>query len=160
MQRPTQAEIAEALLYDPETGKFERKLGGRSIWPPDATGYIRISVNGTQWHAHRLAWVLVHGNWPEKGIEIDHINGDRMDNRIANLRLATRGQNATNSPAQKHSKTGLRGVHFHLGAGRYRAQIQKCGKMRSLGYFDSPQEAYSAYLTAAREVHGEFVRSP
>ena len=90
--------------------------------------------------------------------EIDHINGDKLDNRIGNLRLASRGQNATNATAQKSSRTGLRGVHYHRDAKRYRAQLSKNGKTTSLGYFDTPEQAHAAYLNAARKVHGPFVR--
>lgn len=157
-KRPLSQEQLQAVLaYDPETGVFTRngKTAGGIHRPRNVT-YRKISVHGHQYLAHRLAWLYVYGVWPSG--EVDHINGDGTDNRISNLRDATRAQNATNAPAQKSNKLGLRGVHFHPGAGRYRAQICKNLKIRHLGYFDSPEEAHEAYLAAAREVHGEFVR--
>lgn len=165
--RPSDERIREVLSYDHQTGKFSRndKYGSR-----DQPGslhryknrnlvYQRIGIDGRQMFSHQLAWLFIHGEWPS-GFEIDHINGDGLDNRACNLRRATRAENSTNAPAQKSNRVGLRGVHFHAEAKRYRAQITKSGKTKSLGYFDTPEEAHAAYLAAAKKIHGEFVRSP
>ena len=97
------------------------------------------------------------GSWPD--VQIDHANGDRSDNRWANLRLATQRQNNANSRVRRNSKTGLRGVHLHE-TGLYRAYISKPGKsITHLGYFKTPEEAYAAYCQAAHETYGEFARS-
>jgi len=155
----SQAQLRAAVVYDPETGEFTRngKVAG-SDCRCRALTYRKVCVRGYQYLAHRLAWLYVHGVWPVG--EVDHINGIGTDNRIANLRDSTRGQNATNALAQSSNKVGLRGVHYHAGAKRYRAQICKDNKIRHLGYFDTPEEAHQAYLVAARELHGEFVRLP
>lgn len=151
------ARLKAELKYDPTTGDFRRDgvIAGTS-WAHRNTRYRKISIDGQQYLAHRLAWFYMHGLWPAH--EIDHINGNGSDNRIANLRQATRGENSTNSPAQKSNKIGLRGVHFHRGAKRYRAQICKNLKITHLGYFDTAEDAHAAYLTAAHKLHGEFVR--
>ena len=157
----TCAELRAHLHYDPETGVFVRLRDGKVAggpWRIRGLTYRKIWVLGYQHLAHRLAWLYVHGKWPDN--EIDHRNGDGTDNRLKNLRDATRGQNSTNSPAQKHSKTGLRDVHFHPKAGKYRAQICKNLKITHLGYFETAEEAHRAYLAAAAVLHGEFVRVP
>jgi hypothetical protein len=154
----SQERLRTILVYNPETGEFTRngRIAGGSYRHRNLT-YRRVWVAGHQYSAHRLAWLYFYGVWPSG--EVDHINGDGTDNRIANLRDATRGQNATNALAQKSSKTGLRGVHYHPGAKKYRAQICKNLKITHLGYFDTPEAAHQAYLSAARTIHGEFVRS-
>ena len=91
-----------------------------------------------------------------RGIEVGHINGDSLDNRRCNLRLATRAQNACNTRMRSHSTIGLKGVERD--GKRYRARITVGGKRLPLGSFDSKEEAYSAYCKAAKELHGEFAR--
>ena len=104
-------------------------------------------MDGVSQYAHRLAWLYVHGVWPPH--EVDHINGDRSDNRIANLRLATRQQNSENRHgAQSNSKTGLVGVSWHKRAGKWQAHIRVKGRTRYLGLFESTQDACMAYLQA------------
>ena len=93
---------------------------------------------------------------PPDGIMVDHINHDGLDNRRANLRLATPSQNRANVRRLTVSSSGFRGVSFHINRGDYIAQIRKDGKGIFLGYFDSPLEAARAYDQAAQELHGEF----
>jgi hypothetical protein len=160
MKSLTANRLREVLRYLPELGEFRRRKTGEvagGVWHRNrSTDYLKISVDGCQYFAHRLAWFYVNGEWPQG--EVDHVNGNGLDNRISNLRDCARFQNATNSLAQKSSRSGLRGVHFHPGAKRYRAQICKNNKTRHLGYFDTPELAHEAYLKAAHELHGEFVR--
>lgn len=157
----SQKRLKEVMQYDADTGVFTRKSDGKRqarLWTPPnrKLSYGVLSIDGKQYYSHRMAWLYTHGELPS--CEIDHINGDGADNRIANLRVATRGQNATNALAQKSSKTKLRGVFLHKPSGRYRAQICKNLKTKSLGYFETKEAAHQAYLTAARQIHGEFVR--
>ena len=114
-------------------------------------GYRQIMVDGVRYAGHRLVWLLHHGCFPEH--EIDHINGDRDDNRISNLREATKSENQQNiGGSRKHSKTGLVGASYHAG-NRWKAQIRVNGKKYHLGLFSSPEEAHLAYLRAKAEMH-------
>lgn len=157
MSALTQTHLRELLHYVPETGEFFWKVArgryakrGSRAGTLSGQGYIRISVHCRAYGAHRLAYLYEHGWMPK---EVDHKNRVRTDNRIENLRPVTRSMNNANAPASVRSKTGYRGVHFHKGAGRYRAQITLGRKTKSLGYFDTPEEAYSAYCAAAHKVH-------
>jgi|SRR5262249_60934945 len=114
-------------------------------------GYRRITLDGRQHFGHRLAWLHVHGVWPPD--QIDHINGARADNRIANLRPATHQQNASN---RRRGIAGLKGAVFSKRYKRWRAQIMKNGRQHFLGHFASSVEAHAAYCRAAQELHGEF----
>jgi hypothetical protein len=89
---------------------------------------------------------------------VDHINGDGLDNRRANLREATTAQNNQNTARQSNNTSGLKGVTWHKSRGRWRANIQLAGRQRHLGYHDTPEAAARAYDAAARELHGEFAR--
>ena len=157
----TQARLKSALDYDPETGVFRWLVatGGRVIGQAAGSrhckGYLRIRVDGEQYLAHRLAWLYVTGEWPDRAL--DHINGDKMDNRIANLRLASASENNMNVSARRSNKTGLKGV-FPVGK-RYMAQIRANGKVHYIGRFATPEEAHQAYLQRARELHGDFARA-
>ena len=158
----TQEELKKKFIYNPTTGLFTKlsdpqgKVG--TIWQRNdrISAYHKIGIKNYQFLAHRLAWLYMNGEWPKN--EIDHIDGNGLNNRWSNLRHATRAQNSTNSPAQKSNKIGLRGVHFHKGAKKWRAQICKNLKITHLGYFDTPEQASVAYQKAARVFHGEFVR--
>ncbi|MDX3744647.1 HNH endonuclease signature motif containing protein, partial [Pseudomonas sp.] len=103
--------IAELLSYDHTTGLFVRKryiIGGdRSVKQRlDHDGYLRINVAKTSFKAHRLAWVLYYGKWPDG--DIDHINCDRADNRIENLRECSRSQNCHNTSLRRNNKSGVK----------------------------------------------------
>lgn len=156
--------LKEVINYNPETGEFRRldRYG-----KPDHCGAIRtrlnrhtkqyllIGVDGTQYLAHRLAWLYVYGEWPSP--QIDHINGDGLDNRLTNLRLASPSQNRVNADAQKHSRSGVRGIHA-IKSGIYRVQLQKDGRSFHVGYFDNFYDAITARNEAYRQIHGSFAR--
>jgi hypothetical protein len=93
-----------------------------------------------------------------KGEYVDHINGDGLDNRRSNLRLATKAQNQRNQRLRRDNKSGFKGVCWDNRAKKWRALIRFNGKQKTLGYFDTPEEAYEAYCAAAIELHGEFAR--
>lgn len=93
-----------------------------------------------------------------RGKIVDHIDGNSLNNRRSNLRLATVSENAMNRGRTKRNRTGYKGVSFHRGNGRWRARIQREGKEHTLGYFDTPEEAFAAYRGAAKILHGEFAR--
>lgn len=160
--QPT-AEALATLQYDPETGAFTwRDLPGREKWAGKPAGsiglrgYLRIPLKGASHSAHRLAWLIVTGHWPTD--QIDHINGDRADNRFANLREATNSQNNANK-APRAGRVLPKGVHWHKQFRKYQALIQHDGKVRYLGRFDDPAVAGEAYRKAAEEIFGEFART-
>lgn len=117
-------------------------------------GYRTIAVDREVNLAHRLAWLLVYGEWPDG--DLDHINGERDDNRIVNLRLATRAQNNMNARRPCSNTSGYKGASFCRG--KWDARIGIDGKDVYLGSFDTPEEAHAAYANAASKVFGEFAR--
>jgi hypothetical protein len=123
---------------------------------PDHKGYLVVKIDGQAFKVHRLVWKLLYGCDP--AAEIDHINGDKSDNREINLREASSQQNRRNTPAFKHSKTGIKGVWVQ--SGRFKSCIFMEGKQIYLGYFDTAEEARAAYEKMAKGLHGEFFFSP
>lgn len=117
-------------------------------------GYWAICVRGRSYPAHRLVW-LWHGNKLPK--ELDHINGDKADNRIENLRAATRGQNMRNTPVRKDNALGVRGVDFIHG--KYRARLAVDGRTVAVGRFRTLPEAIAAMTQARKQHHGSFIRA-
>lgn len=156
----TQQRLKELLNYDETTGVFVRLQTGPSVRAGDIAGsgngrgYTRIYVDGKRWNAHHLAWLYVHGTWPTG--EIDHINGEPSDNRICNLREATRSQNCANKTTV--NSTGYRGVYFRRRDNTYGAEITSKRVRIHLGTFKDAEEAHRAYCEAARLFHGAFAR--
>lgn len=148
----------ELLNYDPLTGIFTWRLGrpgakkGAIVGCDNKNGYQKIMLDRRAYLGHRLAWFIAYGSWPDDGI--DHINGNKYDNRIANLRQATTTMNGENRrKAQINNTSGFLGVSWDSGCKSFRASIRVQGKYRSLGRFLDPAEAYQAYLTAKRQLH-------
>jgi hypothetical protein len=159
MRELTAERLRELLSYNPNTGEFIRltrtsnriKVGDVAGFA-HPQGYRTINVDGRKYLAHRLAWLHVTGEWPSA--DIDHINGQRADNRWKNLRDVSTSVNIQNRRvANRGSKTGMLGVDFHAVRGKYRASITLAGKQKFLGYFDSPLAAHAAYLEAKRTKH-------
>ena len=156
-------EVLSGLIdYNPETGaltwKVTRNAYGGQVKPGtpagrvDKHGYLLLVINGLVYWGHRLAWYLHYGVWPQN--QIDHVNMDPLDNRVANLREATMTQQRANQRVRRDSKSGVKGVQ-QTKSGRWRARIAS----RDIGHFDTPQEAHSAYVAAAKREFGEFARS-
>ncbi|MBO1034239.1 HNH endonuclease [Delftia sp. SD018] len=152
----TDIQLRSLLKYDPDTGQFERlvRMGryqaGTQVGAKMRSGYIAIRINFKLYYAHRLAWLYVHGAWPPD--QVDHINGARDDNRIANLRLADRFRNTQNlRSAKAGNKSGLLGVSPHQN--RWRAFLHVHGKTHHLGLYNTPEEAHAAYVEAKRSMH-------
>lgn len=145
--------------FDPETGIFvRRKLrrgsekAGAKVGCKNSQGYLVFHFNGALHYAHRLAWAYVNGALPEHSI--DHINGIRTDNRIANLRDVTTTQNNQNErSARRSSRSGLLGAHWSGANRKWVSQITANGKVKTLGQFDTASEAHIAYVNAKRELH-------
>lgn len=153
------SELKEDVTYDPETGIFVRRRtrpgvkAGSVAGCSSHLGYVKVCVLGKRYYAHRLAWMYIHGTWPEH--EIDHINGDPSDNRISNLRPATRLENCQNLVTKK----GNLGASWHIQNKKFIAQIQVKGVQVNLGFFDKREDAQAAYLKAKANLH-EFQPTP
>lgn len=155
-------ETLKALLhYDPQTGAFTWLAGqrrGTSAGSGQSKGYMQIVIGGRKYYAHRLAWLYMTGKWP--GIQIDHINGNKGDNRFSNLREVTPAQNQHNTGANKLNQSGFKGVSKRKKYEGWEAQIRINGKRTYLGTFSSPEEASAAYQAAAVEHQKNFRRAP
>lgn len=166
---PTAKQLLEALTYDPSTGIFRwrwrdgvaeaanrcftGKVAGRNC----RHGYKQITLDGVPVMAHRAAWAVTYGEWPVH--EIDHINGVPSDNRIANLRLATRAENTRNTKVRRDSSSGVKGVQPMRDTGRWVAAIRENGRRKHLGCFATIAEAQAAYQAASERLHGVFART-
>jgi len=157
----TDQRLREVLAYDLTTGVFTWRRGihqvkaGQKAGAKNFDGYLIITVNRRGYRAHRLAWLYVYGEWPRS--ELDHINGVRDDNRIANLREATRAENNRNRKKQRNGCCALKGIY--LVKGRFRAQIRVRGKTTHIGYYATEKEAHAAYKAAAEKEFGAFARA-
>jgi hypothetical protein len=147
------ADIAKTLfLYDRETGVLKWKVkpspriaAGAIAGSVDSCGYRQIRYKSNFVMAHRLIWLMESGSWPSG--EIDHINGDKLDNRIANLREVDRCKNMQNiHTPNPGNKTGYRGVYFHRQSGTYRASASVNNMRYGLGNHKTPEEANAAYI--------------
>lgn len=156
--------VFESLSYDPLTGEFRWKTAGKNTRGVGTlaghlhyTGYRYVKVSQIRFSCQRLAWLFHTGEWPN--MHIDHINTNKSDNRICNLREATSAQNGFNNPMQPYNTSGYKGVSWSAREKKYRAQITAYGKRNFLGLFDDPAVAAEAYKTAAAKLHGEFART-
>lgn len=155
----TQERLKELLSYDPDTGVFTNRVqrtGPGKKWSVAGSktkeGYISIQIDGKKYQAHRLAWIYVYGNITEKSI--DHANETKEDNRIVNLRMATRQENGQNiSSRQINNTSGFRGVSWNKSSKKWVSQIVIKRKKKHLGYFNTAEEASEVYLKAKRKFH-------
>jgi HNH endonuclease/AP2 domain len=143
--------LRELFSYDPEKGSF--RWNGEAGYI-SGNGYRYISVEGKKRLSHRLAWLMHYGEEPN-GL-VDHINGDRTDNRIQNLRLATYSQNSANAKLHTRNTSGLKGASWMPKKNRWQATITVKNKQMNLGYFKTKEAAHDAYMAAAKKYHGEF----
>lgn len=141
------ADLKWYAMFAPAYGNGGMFFAGRSV-QDNGKAHTR--------YLHRLILARVLGRELSRKEQADHINGNPLDNRRDNLRLATSSQNNANKGLRKDNTSGFKGVHFEKHIGKYRAQIKHAGVLRRLGSFDTPEEAHGAYCTAAREIWGEF----
>ena len=158
LQELTVERLHQLLVYDRETGIFVwrtstcNRVGiGRRAGTLNHTGYVQITINGRKYQAHRIAWLYIYDKWPSA--DLDHINQDKTDNRIANLREVTCSENQQNTAKQARNTSGFKGVDWHARAKCWRARITLNGAQRFLGTYPSPEAASAAYEYAARQLH-------
>jgi len=160
--------LRDRLNYDPSTGEFRwrehafsgpmSKFNGMVAGRRSTNGYWEIGIDRHRHRAHRLAWWFCFGPFPIDH-EVDHINGDKLDNRICNLRLATRAQNMQNRGNRRSNSTGYKGVTFSKSRQKFIAQIVANGRYYRLGQFATAEAAHEAYKSAALKLHGDFARA-
>lgn len=150
--------IRSIIDYQPDTGHFLWKIARRGVKAgaragsiDKQAGYEQIGIDGKLYRSHRLAWLYLYGSWPEG--QIDHINGDRADNRAYNLREVSNDVNNQNRKGpNKNNIAGVLGVHFVKRCGKYSSAIMKDRKRIHLGYFETVEGAYAAHVAKRREL--------
>lgn len=162
----TADQLRALFRYDPDTGhllrlwpatrKCDERYVGAPIGHPSPAGYTFVHVGKRKYLAHRLAWLWMTGQWPEHGV--DHVNGDGMDNRWANLRAANQSQNGANRGPQANSRSGIKGVWFDRARGLWASMIVVRGRRYSLGRHPTKEAAADAYRDASIAHFGEFAR--
>ena len=154
-------QLKEILEYQPETGLFFWKKGiqgiikGSKAGHLSKDGYVDIRIKKRLYPAHRLAWLMMTGNWPDNFI--DHINRIKSDNRFVNLREATKAENAQNTDLPSNNTSGYKGVVWHKPNKNWCAQIFINKKHIHLGSFENLQDAINARIEAEKEF---FTHSP
>lgn len=167
---PSPEWLRQAIRYEPETGRFfwlprsplipqdaSRVRGwnvshaGKEAFLTSNRGYRMSRIGDMNFFAHRVAWAIHHGRWPTG--EIDHINGVKADNRIANLRDVTRKENCRNQRFHCNNTSGINGVSFHRATQKWSAYIRTDDGLRHLGLFPSVARAAAA-RRAAEQTHG------
>ena len=146
--------LIKVLQYNPATGIFLWKtnsMSGQIAGSISGTGYRRIMIDKTEYAASHLAWLYFYKTHPH--LWVDHINRKRDDNRIKNLRLATRSQNVQNTTARKDNLCGQKGVSWHKLAKKWVAQITVNKKHHYLGLFESINDASNEYKKASLKLH-------
>ena len=170
------AELLRQLLdYDPETGVFiwkERPVSmfksvhNQRMWNSKLAGKKAGGSDGRYWQilifskrhlAHRLAWLHVHGVYPEGFL--DHVNCDGTDNRIKNLRQVTHSQNLANTRLRSNNKSGVKGVYWNKASGKWHARIEFHGKVLFSKYFNDLSEAKASVCQARKHIHGQYART-
>ena len=179
---PTPEQLREILRYEPETGKlywkarpvgmfsdgntsaeancksWNTKWSGKEAFTAiNDSGYRCGRVFDRMYRAHRVIWAVHYGEWPEG--QIDHIDNDRLNNRIGNLREATNSENTRNQGIRKANTSGFKGVSWNSMAKAFHARIGVDGRNTHLGYHATAEAAHAAYCEAAKKYHGEFART-
>lgn len=142
-------DFRDARAWKSWNARFSAKAAGHL----NIQGYMLLCIDHKFYLSHRVAWLMVHGRWPEN--EIDHINGEPADNRLANLRTADHTRNMQNARVKKTNKSGLKGA-FTNQNGTFSSYVRADGKRKYLGRFVSAEEAHEAYKTASTQAFGEF----
>lgn len=166
--------IRELVDFDPNTGdltwkkrredlfkttasarSWNTRYAGRPAFTNEIDGkYLKSSIFNRYYLAHRVAWVVFYGSWPEG--EIDHVNGNPSDNRISNLRIATSSENKANVACRRGHGSVYKGVSFDKKKGMWQARIGYKQERKHLGHFHNEIDARDAYNKASKDMHGPF----
>jgi hypothetical protein len=144
----TQEYLKSILHYDLDTGIFTWKAGYLD------NGYVRIEINNIQYRAHRLAWLYVYSEMPKS--LIDHIDGNRSNNKISNLREATYQANSENYKTPKTNKSGVKNVSWYKGLNKWVVSINIKKTKKTIGYFEDLELAELVAVEARNKYRGEF----
>lgn len=162
---PPLSRLREVFFYPPPTGelywKVDKAMRTRVLDKAGSlnpNGYLTVMVDGKSYKVHRIVFSIRHGVELSPDIEIDHINGDKSDNSIDNLRSATRAENNRNIGLTRANNSGLKGAHWHKKAKKWCSNLTHNKKNIHLGLYDTKEEAALAYNEAAKRLHGEFAR--
>ena len=143
MAEMTQEYLKSILNYDKDSGIFTWvKRNGNVAGNIDSSLYCRINIKGIKYSAHRLAWLYVYGEWPKN--QIDHINGNKNDNMISNLRDVTHSENQRNQ--YKHRLGKLHGCHYCKREEKWVSEIRINNKTKHIGYFNTELDAHNAHI--------------
>lgn len=160
---PSIQRLREKLVLDVDTGVLRRASDGTGgtkagdvAGSVNSVGYLRLKVDGCELLAHRVIFAMTNGRWPDA--DLDHINGNRRDNRPANLREATFAENNRNTGIGKNNTSGAKGVSTFQRGRKWRATCQVNGVSNYLGRFDTAEEAAAAVRAFRERNHGEFAR--
>jgi len=149
-----QAKLKARFNYNSDTGAFTRRMANNQTKPAGALnhdGYVIFYLDNRRYLAHVLAWLYVHGEMPV--LEIDHINRDKADNRIANLRQVTRSEQCQNKDMQSNNTSGVTGVSWHKTKQKWSAHIKLMNVKRHLGYYLDKESAIFARKQAEQMHH-------
>jgi len=138
----SQDELRQKVSYDLATGIFTNKKTNKKLGTIDEYGYVRVCVDYVVYKSHRLAWLYMHGNFPNH--QIDHIDHDRTNNKINNLRDVTHNENSKNLSISPLNKSGFTGICWCNTYMRWHARIYVNGKSIHIGYFLNKEEAINA----------------
>jgi hypothetical protein len=159
----TQEYLKEILEYNLENGVFTWRVNkshrgaiGAVAGTVSKLGYTSIGIDSRLYRSHRLAWLYTYGEFPSTGI--DHIDGNPNNNAICNLRVTSQSGNNKNVAKRKDNKSGYKGVSWCSITNKWKAQAQVDGKKKYIGLFDTPEEAFTAYVSFTAEVFGEYYR--
>lgn len=150
---PAHDVLCQRFVYDASTGELTNADGSAVGFVKD--GYLQVSVCGKAYAAHRVIWKMVYGEDP---YIVDHADGDKLNNRLGNLREASRSENGANSRVYRSNRSGFKGVFWDNFAKKWRADTNFNGKKVFLGRFDTKEQAAAAYEMKVRELFGEFAR--
>ena len=157
----TRKYVDSLLNYNVDTGnlcwkttRHNRVKIGQIAGSIDSHGYRQIKIDGMKYLSHRLIWLIMTGAWPNE--QIDHINGNKLDNKWNNLRLASRSQNKINSGIMRTNKSGYKGVFWREDISKWKASIGKDQKRIFIGHYNTKEEAAFAYNKSALKLFGDF----